>query len=39
MSRRDIDSAVHLMRDGDGYSGVAPLLMDALMDWLAVVEG
>ncbi|MBK7622191.1 MAG: CZB domain-containing protein [Kineosporiaceae bacterium] len=39
VSRRDIDSAVHLMRDGDGYSGVAPLLMDALMDWLAVVEG
>lgn len=34
----DVEAAVRLMRDSDGYGGTAPRLMDALMDWLAVVE-
>jgi chromosome segregation ATPase len=38
VARRDLDGARDLMRSPDGYGGVAPQLMDALMEWLVTVK-
>ncbi len=38
VAQHDVERARDLMRSVDGYGGVAPLLMDSLMDWLAATD-